>query len=86
MLESPNPTTQLNKPRLGQGTAGLKRKTRAPTQVQMQVQSRNESQISKQKEGLQAPFTRQTTDRHIEQRPETCIMSKHTIRPKVTAM
>ena len=61
MLKSPNPTTQLNKPRSGQGRAGLGRKGRAPTKVQTQVQSRNVSQIkeqtlSKQKEGIQAPL------------------------------
>ena len=57
----------------------------------MQVQSRNVSQIkeqtlSKQREGLQAPLSKPTTDRHIEQRPETCIMPENTIRPKVTEM
>ena len=31
-------------------------------------------------------MTKPTTDRHIEQRPETCIMPEHTIRPKVTEM
>ena len=62
---------------------------KAPLQVQMQVQPRDVSQIkeqslSKQKEGIQTPLTKPTTDRHIEQRPETCIMPEHTIRPKVT--
>ena len=55
----------------------------------MQLQSRNVSQIkeetlSNQKEGPQAPLTKQTTERHIEQRPETHIMPEHTIRPKMT--
>ena len=35
---------------------------------------------------MQTHLTKQTTDRHIEQRPETCIMPEHTIRPKVTEM
>ena len=57
----------------------------------MQVQPRDVSQIkdqtlSKQKEGIQTPLTKPTTDRHIGQRPETCIMPKHTIRPKVIEM
>ena len=55
----------------------------------MQVQPRDGSQIkeqtlSKQKEGMQTYLTKPTTDRHIDQRPETCIMPEHTIRPKVT--
>ena len=89
ILKSPNPTTQSNphgKPRLGQGRAGLRRKMKVPTQ--MQVQPRDVSQIkeqnlSKQKEGIQTPLTKPTTDRHIEQRPKTCIMPEHIIRPKV---
>ena len=35
---------------------------------------------------MQTPVTKQTTVRHIEQMPETGIMSEHTIRPKVTEM
>ena len=31
-------------------------------------------------------MTKQTTDKHIEQRPETCMMPEHTIRPKMTEM
>ena len=55
----------------------------------MQVQPRDVSQIkdqtlSKQKEGIQTPFTEPTTDRHIKQRPNTYIMPEHTMRPKVT--
>ena len=89
MLKSPNSKKQLNQPRPGQGRAGLRRKIRASTQVQMQVQSKKESQTkeqtsSKQREGIQTPLTKQTTDRHIEQRPEPCIMPEHTVRPKIT--
>ena len=40
--------------------------------------------MSKQKEGIQTPLSKPTTDSHIEQRPETCIMPEHTMRPKVT--
>ena len=91
-LKLPKLTTQLNpqgKPRLGQDRADPRRKTSAPTQVQTQVQSKNVSQtkeqtLSKQREGIQTPLTKQTTVRHIEQRPETDIMPAHTIRPKVT--
>ena len=43
---------------------------KAPTQVQLQVQSENEHQTrektsSKQREGIQIPLTIQTTVRHI---------------------
>ena len=31
-------------------------------------------------------MTKQTTDRHIEQRPVTCLMFEHTNRPKMTEM
>ena len=61
------------------------------SQVQMQVQSKDVSQtreqtLPKQREGIQTPLTKQTTVRHIEQRPETGIMPEHTIRPRVTEM
>ena len=66
IVNSPNLTTQTNpqgKPRLGQGRGGPRRKTSAPTQVHMQVQFKNVSQIkeqtlSKQKEGIQTPSTK----------------------------
>ena len=48
ILKSPNLATQpnlQNKPRLGQGTVGLRRKTKAPIHVQPQVQPREISQI-----------------------------------------
>ena len=62
---------------------------KAPAQVQLQVQFKEENQtkeqaIPKQIEGIQTPLTRQTTVRHIEQRPETGVMPEHLIRPKVT--
>ena len=62
---------------------------KAPTQVQSQVQFKEESQtreqiLSKKREGIQTPLTRQTTVRHIEQKLETDIMPEHIIRPKVT--
>ena len=72
ILKSPNPITQPNKHRSGQSRAGLRRKMKAPTQGQIQVQPRNVSQmkeytLSKQKEGIQTPLIKQTVDRHIEQ-------------------
>ena len=84
ILKSQNPA---NKPKLGQSTEGLRREMKAP----MQVQSKDESQtgeqtLTKQREGMQMPLTKQTTVRHIEQRPETGIMSEHTNRPQVTEM
>ena len=92
ILKCPNLTTQpnvQNRPRLWQGRAGLRRKMKAPIQVQTQVQPRDVSQIKeqtlpKQKEDIQTPLTKSTTDRHVGQMPETCIMPEHTIRPKVT--
>ena len=62
-----------------------------PKQVQMQVQSKNvcqtrEQTFSKQREGIETPLTKQTTVKHIEQRPEMGVMPEHTIRPKVTEM
>ena len=86
VLKSEKPA---DKPKLGQGREGLRREMKAPAQAQSQVQFKEENQtkvqtISKQREGIQTPLTRQTTIRHIEQRPETGIMPEHLIRPKVT--
>ena len=58
-----NTAIQPNKPRLGQGSKGLRRETSVPTQAQFQVQSKNESQtkeqiLSKQTEGMQMPLTK----------------------------
>ena len=62
---------------------------KSPIQLQVQVQPRDVSQIKeqtlpKQKEAMQTPLIKPTTDRHIGKRPQTCIMPEHTIRPKVT--
>ena len=58
---------------------------KAPTQVQSKDENQTRKQtLSKQGEGIQVPLTKQTTVRHIEQRPETGIMPEHTIRPKMT--
>ena len=91
ILKSPNLTTKpnlQNRPRLGQGRAGLRRETKAPIQVSNTSKPRDVSQIkeqtSKQKEGIQTPLTKPAIDRLIGQMPETCIMPEHTIRPKVT--
>ena len=53
----------------------------------MQFKEENQTReqtISKQREGIQTPLTRQTTVRYIEQKPETDIIPEHIIRPKVT--
>ena len=53
----------------------------------MQFKEENQTReqaISKQSEGTQTPLTRQTTVRHLEQRPETGIMPEHLIRPNMT--
>ena len=60
ILKTPNLTTQLNlqnSPRLGQGRAGLRRKTKAPIQVQTKLQPKYVNQIKeqtlpKEKEGI----------------------------------
>ena len=62
---------------------------KAPTQIQLQVQIKEENQtreqaISKQREGIQIPLARQNTHRHIKQRPEAGIVPAHLIRPTVT--
>ena len=64
ILKPPNLTTKpnpLNKPRLGQGRAGLTRKMKTHIQVQLQVQPREVSQkkvqtLPKQKECIQTPL------------------------------
>ena len=43
VLKSPNPAIQPNKPRLGQGREGPTREMSVPTQVELQVQSRDEN-------------------------------------------
>ena len=86
VLKSQSPA---EKPKLGQGREGLRREMKAPAQVQLQVQFKEENHtreqaISKQRKGIQTLLTRQTNVRHIEQRPETGTMPEHLIRPKVT--
>ena len=60
---------------------------KAPVQEQVQIKEENQTrdQISaKQKEGLQAPLTKQTTVRHIEQDLENDKIPKHINKPMVT--
>ena len=89
ILKLPNLGTKLNpqnKPRLGQGRAGLRRKMKTAIQVQpREVSQIKEPTLPKQKEGIQTPLTKSATDRLIGQMPETCIMPEHTIRPKMNA-
>ena len=61
---------------------------KAPAQVQLQVEIKEENQtteqaILKQRKGIQTPLARQNTDRHIKQRPEIGIVPEHLIRPTV---
>ena len=91
MQKSPNPAMQSNKPRLEQGREGPLREMSVPTQAQSQVQSKEVVQtrgqiLSKHREVMQTPLTKQTTLRHIEQKLETGIMPEHTNRPQVTEM
>ena len=81
----PNPQS---KPRLGQGRAGLRRKMKIPVQIQTQIQTSGVEQVKeqtlpRQKEVVQPPLTKSTTDRSIGHMPETCIVPNHTIRPKI---
>ena len=85
----PNPQEQ-NKPRLGQGRAGLRRKMKIPMQMQPQIQTSEVEQVKeqtlpKQKEVVQPPLNKSTTDRSIGHMPETCIVPGHTIRPRMNA-
>ena len=87
LATKPNP--QIN-PRFGQGRAALRRETKTAVQIQPQVQTREVNEIKeqtlpKQKEGIQTPLNKPTTERFIEQLPKTCIMPEHTIRPKMNA-
>ena len=84
LAKEPNPQS---KPRLGQGRVGLRRKMKCPVQTQPQIQTSGINQVkehtlSKQKEGIQPPLTKPTTDRSIGHMPETHIMPDHAIRPK----
>ena len=63
VLKSQN---SANKPKLGQGREGLRKEMKAPAQMQLQVQIKDEMQtreqtLRKQKEGLQMPLTKKTT-------------------------
>ena len=78
-----------NKPKLGQGWEGLRREMKARAHVQFQVQIKDENQtreqiLSKKKEGIQMPLTKQTIVRHIKQRSDSGIMPQHINRPTVT--
>ena len=62
---------------------------KTPAQVQLQVQIKDENQtkeqtLTKEKEGLQMPLTKQTTVRYIEQGPEKDIIPEHINKPTVT--
>ena len=76
-----------NKPKLRQGSEGLRREIKAPAQVQVQIKHENqirEQTLTKQKEGLQMPLTKQTTVRYIEEEPENDIIPNHISKPTVT--
>ena len=76
-----------NKPKIGQGRENLRREVKAPAQVQLQIKEENQTRDQnsiKQKEGLQASLTRQTTIRNIEQEIENDTVPKHSSKPTVT--
>ena len=80
-----NPQSKL---RLGQGRAGLRRKMKIPVQIQSQIQTSGGDQVKeqtlpKQKEVVQPPLTKLSTDRSIGHMPETDIIPHHTIRTKI---
>ena len=61
-----------------------------PVQTQQLIQTGGVNQVEehtspKQKEGIQPPLTKPSTDRSIGHMPETHIMPDHTIRPKLNA-
>ena len=75
----------INKPKLGQGREGLRKEIKVPAQVQIKEENQSREQaLTKQKEDLQAPLTRQTTVRNIEQEPKNDITLKHVSKPTVT--
>ena len=83
----PSPQVQ-SKPRLGQGRVGLRRKMETPVQIQPQIQTSGVDQVKeqtlpKQKEVVQPPLTRLTTDKSIGHMPETCIVPDYMIRPNI---
>ena len=60
-----------------------------PVQTQPQIQTTGadhvkEQTLPMQKEVIQPPLTKSTTDRSIGHMPETHIMPDHTIRPKIS--
>ena len=62
---------------------------KAPAQAQSQVQIKDENQtreqtLTKQREGLQMPLTKQTTVRYIEHESKNDISPKHINKPTVT--
>ena len=80
-LKSQNPS---NKSKPGQEKEGLRTEIRAPIQAQVQVNIKHEKQTREQKENLQAPVTKQTTVKYIEQKLENDITPRHIRKPKVT--
>ena len=79
-----------SKPRLGHGRAGLRRKMKISVEIPPLIQTSGvnpirEQTLPKQKEVIQPPSTKPTTDRSIGHMPETCIMPDHAIKPKMNA-
>ena len=91
MLRSPNPAIQPNKPRLGQGREGPRtewvslHKCNHKCNPKMKIKQENRLYENKEK-AYKHPLLNKLLFRHIEQKPETGIMPKHTIRPKMTEM
>ena len=82
LLKGPNPQS---KPRIGQGRAGLRRKMKISVQIQPQIQTSGVDQVKdqtlpKQKEVIQPPLSKSTTDISIGHMPEIHIMPNPTIR------
>ena len=72
------------KSKAGQEKEGIRRERRVPTQVQGQVQIKNENQTREQTKNLQVPLTKQTTVKYIEQELENDITPRYISRPTVT--
>ena len=73
-------------PKLVRDRESIRREIKGPAQVQVQIKEENQTtdQTLTKKEGLQAPLTKQTTVRHIEQDPKTDKIPKHINKPTVT--
>ena len=73
-----------NEPKLGQDKESIRRGMKAPVQAQVQMQIKEENQtrdqtLTKQKEGLQMPLTKQTTVKDTQNKSQRMIKYINTL-------